>query len=127
VFLDFYDTHAHASYGSHEYDGDREAQMQEMASFIKASTLPSAPALAVGDFNCRPDSKAFQILAANGPVRRLMSIDTSIDHIFSVDKPGYVLDVVDTSPIQRRIQANGHATNLSDHNGYISIIRIRPA
>jgi endonuclease/exonuclease/phosphatase family metal-dependent hydrolase len=125
-FIDFYDTHAHASYGSDEYDGDRETQMHELAAFIKASATGTSPALAVGDFNTRTGTKAFGIAVEEGGLEWMMTGSPRIDNIFAVKNPHYTFEVLDMAPIDRKIAIGRRETHLSDHSGYISTIRIKP-
>jgi sphingomyelin phosphodiesterase 2 len=125
-YVDFYDTHAHAGYGSHEYDADREHQMQELADFVHATAVKTSPALLVGDFNCRAGSKAFQIVADQAKLQWLMEGDPRIDNILAVKNPHYTFELVDLLTIDRKIPLPAGETRLSDHNGYMSTIRIKP-
>ena len=83
-YIDFYDTHAHAGYGSHEYDADREAQMLEMADFINESATGAAPAFVVGDLNCRAGSKAFENAVNCARLEWMITGGPRIDNILAV-------------------------------------------
>jgi endonuclease/exonuclease/phosphatase family metal-dependent hydrolase len=126
-YLDFYNTHTHARYGSNAYEPDQESQMAELVQFIKNSALSWAPAFLVGDMNCTQDSKPYQIAAIGGGLTRLMDITSKIDHIFGVDNPHYKYEVLDTREIRDTVPAGAGEVELSDHPGYMSTIRITPA
>src|SRR5690606_22364249 len=51
--VDFFNTHAQAGYGNPAYDLVREKQMTQLAGFVNDARLRTAPALLVGDMNCR--------------------------------------------------------------------------
>jgi len=125
-YVDFYDTHAHASYGSPEYDADREAQMHEMADFIKASATGTSPVIAVGDFNCATGSKPFHILVDQAHLQWMMTGDPRIDNIFAGKTPRYAFDLMDFLTIDRKVPTARGETSLSDHRGYMSTIHIKP-
>ncbi|MBI4557083.1 MAG: endonuclease/exonuclease/phosphatase family protein [Candidatus Hydrogenedentes bacterium] len=122
--LDFFNTHAHARYGSTEYDVDRFAQMREMADFINRVATGNGPAIALGDFNCRPDSEAYQAIVEGAILQRMMTVDSRIDHIFGVGNDRYHFEALNSESIDGEIEANGHRTELSDHSGYLSTVRI---
>jgi len=122
--IDFYNTHAHAAYGSTEYDGVRKFQMGSLARFILDSWTRTAPALLVGDMNCAPGSIQYNTLVAGAGLERLMNIDSRIDHIFAAPSDNYDYQVLETLPITGNVP--GQATPLSDHSGYMSTIRVRP-
>lgn len=125
-YLDFYNTHTHARYGSSAYDVDQESQMTELAQFIRKSALSWAPAFLVGDMNCTQESKPYQLAAAGGGLKRLMDIHSKIDHIFGVENPHYEYHVLNTEEIREKIPAGSGEVELSDHPGYMSTIRIIP-
>lgn len=118
--IDFYNTHAHAAYGSTQYDGVRKFQMGALAKFIVDSGLRAAPALLVGDMNCAPGSVQYETAVSGAKLQRLMNIPSKIDHIFGRNCGNYNYQVLDTDPII------GKTTHLSDHPGYISTIRVSP-
>jgi len=122
--IDFYDTHAHAAYGSTEYDGVRKFQMGSLARFILDSCLRTVPALLVGDMNCAPGSIQYNTLVASAHLQRLMNIDSRIDHIFGAPSDNYEYQVLETLPITGNVP--GRTIPLSDHTGYMSTIRVRP-
>jgi endonuclease/exonuclease/phosphatase family metal-dependent hydrolase len=127
-YLDFFNTHAHARYGSTEYDSVRISQMKELAAFINTASLKTAPALSVGDYNIRPEEPHYQTLVEEAAFNRMMTIDTRIDHIFAVESDLYIFDVLETVPIKADVPLkDGKTDRLSDHTGYMSTIRIRPA
>jgi len=125
-YVDFYDTHAHAGYGTHEYDADREAQMRELADFVNASATGASPAFVVGDMNCRKGSKAFENAVNGAHLEWMMNGDPRIDNILAVKSERYTIELLDSTPIERKILVRGGETRLSDHTGYMSTIRIRP-
>ena len=125
-YVDFYDTHAHAGYGSHEYDGDRESELEEMASFINESSTGTSPIFAVGDFNCREGSAAFANLVNGAHLEWMMKGEPRIDNIFAAKSAHYAMELLDSAVIDRRIPIGNRQVRLSDHNGYISTIRVQP-
>jgi endonuclease/exonuclease/phosphatase family metal-dependent hydrolase len=127
AFIDFYNTHAQAAYGTSRYDGVRMVQMTELAGFINQSRTGTAPALLTGDMNCRPDDGDFRAARDNAQLERLMDIDSRIDHIFGVKDARYRYDVLESAAIQGRVPVGGRTVSLSDHKGYLSEIRITPA
>jgi endonuclease/exonuclease/phosphatase family metal-dependent hydrolase len=122
--VDFYNTHAHAAYGSTEYDGVRKFQMGSLARFILDSWTRTAPALLVGDMNCAPGSMQYNTLMAGVGLQRLMNVESRIDHIFAAPSANYDYEVLETLSIAGNVP--GKATPLSDHTGYMSTIRVRP-
>ncbi len=125
--VDFYDTHAHAGYGSNEYDADREAQMSELAKFMNEASTKTGPAFIVGDLNCREGSKAYDSLVSEADLVRMMSMSPRIDNIFAAKNPRYTFELLESNEIDRTITLpNGGHTSLSDHMGYVSTVRITP-
>ena len=57
--------------------------------------------------------------------KRVMTLDTSIDHIFAVQNDGYSFEVLDTVPIRGEIPVPGGTVGFSDHTGHLSTLRIR--
>jgi len=121
-FLDFYDTHAQAGYGIPDYREVRKFQMGELARFVNASHLPTAAGLLVGDMNCGAGSDDFEIAVTGAKLVRQMAVPSAIDHIFEVATPPATIEVSESLEIRER---NG--LRLSDHNGYVSTIVIRPS
>ena len=124
--LDFYNTHAHAAYGSTEYDHDREAQMKSLTEFIRDSASGGAPAILVGDMNCAPGSRAFQTAVQGAGLIPFTKELGGIDHIFGVDTGRYGYEVLQTVPIQKTLSLRSRTTTLSDHTGFMTTLRIRP-
>jgi len=126
-YVDFYDTHAHAGYGSPEYDGVRAVQLLELADFVNRSAAGASPAFIVGDMNSRVDRPMLRDAMDRGRFVRMMKLDSHIDHIFAVRNPRYIFEVLDTQIMDKEIDlAGGGRTHLSDHPGYISTIQITP-
>lgn len=124
--VDFYNTHAHSAYGSGHYDAVRKFQMGSLAKFILNSCLGTAPALLVGDMNCTPGSQQYKKAVTGANLRRLMNIDSRVDHIFGRRSDNYEYQVIDTEPIAGLVSVGNKSTPLSDHTGYISTIRVSP-
>ncbi|MDQ1256248.1 MAG: sphingomyelin phosphodiesterase 2, partial [Candidatus Hydrogenedentes bacterium] len=125
--VDFFDTHAQASYWTrNEYLGIRKAQMRELAAFVGASATGAGPAFLVGDMNCRPGAPDFQIAVEQGKLKRVMAVETPIDHIFRVENPRYRFETLDTRPIEGTVDLGGRQSRLSDHTGYMSTVRVTP-
>ena len=124
-YLDFFDTHAHARYGTDEYKDLRMSQMHELAAFINRAALKTVPAIAVGDFNVRATEPHYHTLIEEAGLERVMTLDTSIDHIFAVRNDGYTFEVLDTIPIKGEVSVPGGTVGFSDHTGYMSTVRIR--
>ncbi|MFM1922149.1 MAG: hypothetical protein RLZZ303_3783 [Candidatus Hydrogenedentota bacterium] len=125
-YLDFFNTHAQASYGVEANRQICAVQMGEFGAFIRDARLPGAPALAVGDLNTRIGSDGFNNLVANAGVFRVMNMDSAIDQLLAVNDPGYDIEVLDTIKIEERVVSDGREFDLSDHPGYLSEIRISP-
>jgi sphingomyelin phosphodiesterase 2 len=125
-FFDFYNTHAQAGYGNPYYKVVREQQMRECGEFMNASRARNVPAFLVGDLNCRRGDPDYETLVRTGNLVRLMIADSTIDNIMGVNDPGYGFEVLETITIPRRIDRNGARFTLSDHNGYLSIVRVTP-
>ena len=127
-YLDFYDTHAIAGYRKQNdlYIEDRLVQMKELADFISRSSPDSILAILTGDMNCRPGSIEYQTVVEQANLVRLMNIGSRIDHIFGVANPNYRFWVSDTEEVSHYQSDAGEKLRLSDHNGYVSTIRIEP-
>jgi endonuclease/exonuclease/phosphatase family metal-dependent hydrolase len=125
--LDIYNTHVQARYGNDAYDEIVLQQHREAADFITKSTLPTSPALVLGDFNSRLDAPPLKSLVDTAKLMRLMQGETRIDHIFGARTPHYAFEVSTTLPIEQELNINNRKFSLSDHTGYMSTIRIVPA
>jgi len=125
-YLDFFNTHAQAGYGNPAYKIVREEQMREAAEFINGAQCESLPVFFVGDLNCAPGSPDYQAAYDGANLERVMSIDSGIDHILAVKKPGYNIEVLDTVKFQEVVKINGKQFTLSDHNGFMSTLKIAP-
>jgi len=122
--IDFFNTHAQAAKGRPEYVALRREQMQEIVGFMTEARLPGAPALLVGDINCRVNSQEYNALVETGQLHRAMTIDSSIDHIFAATSGGPDVLPIASSRIEETINRNGNVITLSDHPGYLSVLRI---
>lgn len=121
--VDVYNTHAQAGYGRPSYIEIRKDQMRETAAFMAATNLPTAPAFYLGDINARDGRNAgYELIVELADLERLMTIPSSIDHIFGVVDRGFAFEVEESWEFDRHL-----GIRLSDHNGYASRIRIIPA
>lgn len=147
-YLDFYNTHAQAGRGNPSYRDIRAKQMEELAWFMTASRLPTAPAFIAGDFNTRQGQYDHDIAVSGAGLLRVMTIESGIDFIFAVDTPLYSFETLNTIRIEGRVQGSGpniflsrppnreefwklirqpaEETSLSDHPGFMSTVRIVP-
>lgn len=125
--LDVYNTHAQAGYGNPAYRVVRENQLRGMAGFINASRMGTVPALAVGDFNCRPGQPDCEALYAVADLERVMTLDGGIDQILAARDRDHAVEVLETVRIDRDNVVDGEAITLSDHHGFLSTLRIGPA
>ncbi|MFP4499855.1 MAG: endonuclease/exonuclease/phosphatase family protein [Candidatus Hydrogenedentota bacterium] len=119
--LDFFNTHAQASYGRAANKQARALQLVEAAEFMGQVRLATAPALAVGDFNCRPGDAPYDKLVADAGLQLLMDEKHRIDNIFACTSPHYRFTR------EEFLVIHDHAgLRLSDHDGYLSAVRIDP-
>lgn len=125
--LDFYDTHAQAGYGRSSYREVRRYQMAELAAFMNASRIRTAPAFLVGDMNCGIGAEDYETVVREAGLTRMMAIDSAIDHIFTTANDRYHFETLETVKIAERISEGGVVFGLSDHSGYMSTIRVTPA
>ena len=125
-YFDFFDTHAQAGYGNANYKVVRKQEMAEAAQFITGARCASIPAFVAGDFNSSQDTELKTLIEGAG-LERIMSVDSSIDHIFAVRNPHYRFEVVESLQIPATIQREGGPFELSDHNGYFTVVRATPA
>ena len=126
VFLDFYNTHAQASYGNPAYKIIRKNQMAEVAEFINSTRTGVGPLLLAGDMNCRVGQADFKTVVQGADLRRVMKINSRIDHIFAGNSPHYTVEVLDTVEIKGEIAVKDGSSALSDHHGYMTTLRITP-
>ena len=126
VLLDFYNTHAQASYGNPAYKIIRKKQMAEVAGFINRTRTRVGPLLLVGDMNCWVGQEDFKTVVQGADLRRTMKIPSRIDHIFAGNDPRYAIEVLGTVAIEGEIAVKGGTSALSDHRGYMSTLRIVP-
>ncbi len=125
-FVDFYNTHAQAGYGNSAYEIIRNNQMFELAQFVNNSHSDRTLALLVGDLNSKIGENAYQIALEGADLVHLMSLDSRVDHIFGVRDADYTFELLDTVRIDGYILVDGNEVTLSDHSGYMSIIRVIP-
>jgi sphingomyelin phosphodiesterase 2 len=148
VLLDFYNTHAQATRENPENVKARTKQMAELVDYLHRSHIHTAPAFVVGDFNGHPNGEDIQTAVRGVPLIRLMTLPTELDHIFAIADEHYEYEVMETIAVQERIHVHGadifldraptpreiwqmwttkeSITTLSDHDGYLSVIRIVP-
>ena len=125
-FLDFFNTHAQAGYGNDAYKVLRKEEMAEAAEFINAARCGPAPAFVTGDFNARRGAPEHDLLVARAGLDRVMSVESTIDHIYAARDPHYHYEVIETREIPATIEKDGRPFELSDHNGYLTTVRISP-
>ena len=119
--IDFYAVHAQADYGRARNEKARYGQMDEAADFLLASHVGTAPALFVGDFNCRPGEPEYELVVKKASLQHLMDGMGRIDNIFGMLNPQYSYEVRDFVSWETY-----KGMELSDHKGYMSTIRITP-
>lgn len=124
--LDIYNTHAQAGYGRAEYREVRRMQMEELAAFMNASRAQTAPAFLVGDMNCKIGAVDYETAVKNAGLTRAMTMDSRIDHIFVAKSPLYTFETLDSVEIEERVSEGDKSFRLSDHSGYMSVIKITP-
>ena len=125
-FVDFFDTHAQAGYGNADYKVMRRKEMAEAAQFINDARCGAAPGFVVGDFNSRRDTPEHKTLVEGANLERVMSVESSIDHIYAARDPRYRFEVVESREIPATIKRGGEPFELSDHNGYFTVVRATP-
>ncbi len=144
--IDLYNTHAQSGRISSDYRAVRRHQMAELATFLNTSHTPTAPAFIGGDFNTALGQEDMELAISEAGLQRVMSLDSLVDHIFAIQSPLYTFETIETVAINETIQGShpslflGRAptlseyktarfgppgeTRLSDHDGYMSTIRI---
>ncbi len=146
AILDFYNTHAQATRGDDANRAARYEQMGELARFMNASRIPTAPAFIVGDFNTKLERPDLERAINEARLKSMMTIDSGIDFIFAVDDGRYRIEALETveligqtqgskaaiflsrAPTPRELRGiyfgPGEMTALSDHTGFMSTVRI---
>jgi endonuclease/exonuclease/phosphatase family metal-dependent hydrolase len=127
-YLDFFNTHAVAGYPKQKdlHIEDRIVQMEELAVLMKESSLQILPAILVGDMNCSPGSAEYEVVVESAGLTRLMNIDSEIDHIFGMKSPNHHFTINNTGKFSHFKSDEGEDLRMSDHDCYISTIRIEP-
>ncbi len=125
-FFDFFDTHAQAGYGNAAYKDVRKKEMAEAADFINSARCGTIPAFMAGDLNCRPTTPEHITLVQGADLARMLTMDTSLDHIYAARDPHYQFEVLESREIPAIIQKDGKPFELSDHNGYFTVVRVTP-
>ena len=127
--LEFYNTHAQASYHkegeSDEYGDVRMGQMQEIRDFLKNKSNPKNPAIFAGDFNCTAGMKEYNFLVKEAGLQRMLSVATEWDHVFAVRKANWEYTASPTRLLTSAKTENGEEIRLSDHDGYMTTITIK--
>jgi len=124
--FDVFNTHAQASYASSDYVEVRTEQMTELAHFVNTSRANDTPAILVGDLNCRIGATDYETAVQGASLVRQMTLGADVDHIFSVENARYGFELISTVPIQGLVEVGSRYVPLSDHIGYLSVLRILP-
>ncbi len=146
--IDFYNTHAQATRGDDANTAARYEQMGELARFMNASRIPTAPAFIVGDFNTKLGRPDLERAISEARLTSMMTLDSGIDFVFAVDDSRYQIDALETikligqtqgskaaiflsrAPTPRELRGiyfgPGETTALSDHTGFMTTVRITP-
>ena len=125
-YFDLYNTHAHARYGTHEYDGDRAQQLEELAAFMAATHAAETPAVLVGDLNCRRGDPEFDRLTAAMPLQSMNDNLDGIDHVFSLRANAYSVQCAKIEVLDGTLMADGNELSWSDHCGYAVVAEFQP-
>lgn len=145
--LDFYNTHAQAGRGDPANEEVRFEQMDELAAFMNESRNHSGPAFIVGDFNTRIGKPDLEHAIEEAGLELMMTIDSGIDMVFAAKDDNYRFEAVDTIIITGEVQGSkgdiflarapapgelrrmllgpGEMTSISDHNGFMTTVRVR--
>jgi len=124
--VDFANTHLHAGYLLHDYEGVRLAQMSEVATFLGSAQRASAeapPLVLAGDLNSRPESLPFRFLteaASLAPV----SPGPGVDHILVHAGARVALRPVEVQTVLTEpvVLSDGRSVPLSDHAGLLVVL-----
>lgn len=120
--IDVFNTHAQADYGMQRNVDVRAIQMQEAAQFMEQAATGTAPALALGDWNCREGEPEYDRLIGDASLIRLMDYKPSIDNVFAIEDADYRFELVGFEVLH-----DHKGLRLSDHDGYMATVRITPA
>lgn len=148
-YVDFFNVHAQAYRGNQESHDIRYQQYIETSDFLKHASLDNSPVFFVGDFNTEAGMPDYEYVMQHANLVRLMNMDSEIDHITAIKSLFYDFEVLDTEEIYRQIPAthegkfysraptpmefwrlhvseteDGSVTEISDHPGYLSHIKI---
>jgi endonuclease/exonuclease/phosphatase family metal-dependent hydrolase len=127
--LEFYNTHAQASYHKEgerdEYGDVRMGQMREIRDFLKNNSNPENPAIFTGDFNCSDRMPEYNFLVKEANLQRMLTVATEWDHVFAVRKTNWEYTASSTRLITTAKTENGEEIRLSDHDGYMTTITIK--
>jgi hypothetical protein len=104
----------------------KRLRQENLPKFINISTYPEFPTILVGDLNTRPGDVAHENIVEIACLERIMSIVSRIDHIYAKKGPDYQFEVLETIEIQEGIASSGKPIRLSDHNGYMTRVKIMP-
>lgn len=148
-YIDFYNVHAQAYRGNQASDDVRLEQFKEASEFINSASLKNSPVFFVGDFNTQQNKPDYLFAEKHSKLRRLMVIDSDIDHITAVNNNLFNFEVIDTQEISGTTLGSrpgkfysraptpyefwemhygkAEITALSDHPGYVSTIKISPS
>lgn len=124
-YVDFYNVHTVARHGSTEYDDQRAIQMREVAEFVGASGLPTAPVLVAGDLNCKKGAPEYAPLAEGAGFLSL-SRDEGTTHILSRTRDMYTVEVSETREIDSVKGKDGETFSLKGHPLMVSTLVITP-
>jgi sphingomyelin phosphodiesterase 2 len=148
-YLSFYNVHAQAYRGNQESHDVRYEQFKEASEFLNKASGSNTPVFFVGDFNTEQGAPDYRYAEEHSKLVRLMDMHSDIDHITAIDNPQFTFEVIDTQEIFSTTQATnppafysraptpaefwglhfaeakkGENTQISDHPGYVSTIRI---
>lgn len=149
AMVDFYNTHAQAGRRHPtRYLEVRTSQMEGLAQFVNATQSGTAPAFVVGDFNTVPGRADFEAAVRGAQLKRIMTIDSGIDHLLAVDDGAHHVETLETHIVQGEVMGSkgnlflsraptlremrrlyfgpGEMTALSDHDGFLSVVRVSP-
>ena len=127
--MEFYNTHAQASYQkegeSDEYGDVWMGQMQEIRDFLKNESNPKNPAIFAGDFNCTAGMKEYNFLVKEADLQRMLIVATEWSHILAVRKANWEYTASPPRLLTTGKTENGEEIRLSDNDGYMRTINIK--
>lgn len=127
-FLDVYNTHMICSLGPAELHAHRLTQAQELLEFAQRTTPLGLPALVVGDFNCGPGSKEFDMLESGLGWCSLLEQGSWIDHVQAFSpQASYAFELLEEGRVHGAVQVGTEQVSLSDHNGLYVRVRVVPS